>query len=86
MSSKNQEETELFCMIAWQIWNARNDLYFEKITVSPELCSKRAKDLYSEFKKANEAGNRDNDRRRQAKWVPSDQQMIKINVDAAVNI
>lgn len=83
--SKTKEEVELLCMCAWQIWCARNDFYFEKIIVSPELCYKRACDMLHEFRKAS------HDpiiraRREDVRWYPPDPGVIKINVDAAIKI
>lgn len=54
--------------------------------MSPDLCAKRAKDLYSEYKNANETGHQDRVRSRNAKGIPPEQQVIKVNVDATVNI
>lgn len=84
-SKKNQDEADLLCVCAWQIWNARNDFCFEKVSVSPELVFKRASDLLMEFKKANDDIRKVHDRRTSSKWCPPVQQVIKINVDAAVN-
>lgn len=80
------DEVELFCVCAWQIWYVRNDLYFEKVYVSPELCYKRAHDMLSEYRKANYFESKAPHDRRHAHWVSPSHDTIKINVDAAVNM
>lgn len=85
IEQKNQKEVELFSVCAWQIWCARNDLYFENLYVSPELCFKRAKDMLSEYRKANIPEPKEHYRRQKARWVPLDHDTIKINVCTCLN-
>lgn len=85
MENKNQREVELFGVCAWQVWCARNDLCFEKIYISPDLCHKKAVDLLTEYKKANERECTGSAHRENARWVAPVQGTIKINVDASVN-
>lgn len=86
LQQTKMEDFELFCVCAWQIWCARNDLYFEKISITPELCFKRAYDMLVEFRKANVLDIKNSTPRGKPKWIPPANQIIKVNVDAAVNI
>lgn len=85
MELKSKEEVELFSVCAWQIWNARNELCFEKTVIAPELCFKRACDILAEYKSANRLNSVTRAKRDAAKWEPPAHGTIKINVDAAVN-
>lgn len=81
----NQETLELFSVIAWQIWGARNELIFEKIATPPDLCYKKAVDHLLKYRKANYKIPANRPSRLNAKWEPPSVGHIKINVDAAIN-
>lgn len=83
---KSQLEAELFGVLAWQIWSSRNDFIFEKISISPELCFKKAYDILVEYNKATEGSFEEKACRRHVKWSSPDPSTIKVNVDAAVNM
>lgn len=82
---QHHNQVELFAVGAWQIWSARNDLVFEKITTVPDLCVKRTHDILNEFKKACVDNPYLKQRRDASKWISPPRSVIKVNVDAAVN-
>lgn len=85
VNNKVHPSLELICMCAWQIWKARNDLWFEKILIHPNMCFFRAKDLLDEYGKTNvKLGHVK--ARREAKWSRPPEGFVKINIDAAVDI
>lgn len=86
MARRQQSEVEKFAICAWQIWCARNELCFEKVYISPDLCSRRASDLLLEYRRANSPDVSVQSRRSNAKWIPPEFGSVKVNVDAAINL
>lgn len=82
---KQEEEISLIGVCAWQIWCARNDLYFEKTLIDPVLCFKRAVHILAEYTKAINGVKRDSPRKSSSQWCAPDRGTIKVNVDAAIN-
>lgn len=78
MDHKSQREVELFGVCAWQVWSARNEFWFDKVYVAPDLCYKRAVDLLEQYKKANAAASSSSSRRESAKWCPPPDEFIKL--------
>lgn len=60
---------ELIRTCVWQIWGARNEVCFDKISIHPSSCYARACDLLSEYGKAN-ARVSCSMARAKAKWLP----------------
>lgn len=85
MDHGNKEMLELFGVIAWQIWGARNELIFDKTSTPADLCFKKAVDHLAEFRKANLKAPIEGRSRRNAKWEPPSADHIKVNVDATIN-
>lgn len=86
INNRTKSEVELWSVIAWQIGCARNELIFEKVYTSPELFFKKAIDLLQEYKLPTAGTYKVRVCKNKVRWVPPDQNLIKINVDAAVNV
>lgn len=84
MSEANPLNIDLLAMLLWQIWFARNELWFEKVYTSREVCYKRAKDGIIDYQKWNNIV-RTKSHRVQSKWSKPDPGKVKINFDASIN-
>lgn len=84
--ANHHEILEIVSVCAWQVWCARNELYFENSMLSPTSCFKRASDMLDEYKNANAAARHDTKCRAPSKWCAPEQDSVKLNVDAAVNV
>lgn len=82
MHQQQQKDIDLLGVVAWQIWYARNDLNFEKIHITPELCFKKSTDLLEEYKKATDSVRMQRASRDNVRWTPPEQHCVKVNVDA----
>ena len=51
MEKLSQKELEMWAMVAWSIWNARNRLYFEASQTSPHAILKSAETLLEDYQR-----------------------------------
>lgn len=75
----------MLATLLWQVWFVRNELCFEKIYSSPEVCFKRARDGLKDYQRWNGTTNPKKICRDKAKWCKPHETYIKINFDAALN-
>ncbi|CAO2826257.1 unnamed protein product [Amaranthus hypochondriacus] len=79
------DTAELLATLLWQIWFARNELCFEKVYTSPEVCLRRARDGLMEYQRWNINTYRQQVHRKNAKWCKPTGSVVKLNFDAATN-
>lgn len=84
MNDLDSFNTDLFVVLLWQIWFARNELCFEKVYSSPEVCYKRAKDGLMEYHKWNKSVTKKRQRELSKGCKPSKGSVI-VNFDASIN-
>ena len=81
------KEFQLFIMISWQVWAARNSHFHDNFWTSAEKVVDGIVKWFDEFisviglKPKNDTNRTDDDR-----WIPQDKGKFLINVDAATNI
>lgn len=77
-------DAELLADLLWQISFTRNELCFEKLYSSLEVCIKRARDGLMEYQRWNGSARRHKISRDHVKWCSPSSNYIKVNFDAAL--
>ncbi|KNA21863.1 hypothetical protein SOVF_039330 [Spinacia oleracea] len=68
------------------MWKTRNDLLFQNICLSPDVCCTKATDMLQEYHKVWISPSTSPSARTNAKWEPPNQGVLKVNFDAAINL
>lgn len=53
LTCSNMVGSQLFCVILWKLWDARNQMVFNNIKTDPSLIAQTAHEYVSEFNLAN---------------------------------
>lgn len=83
----SKPDLELFAVIAWWIWNNRNDAKIGKIPLRGELLVGKAQDWLQDFATTHMSSPKVSPLsqvvEQHVKWWPPKEQFVKLNVDAA---
>ncbi|GLT48817.1 hypothetical protein SLA2020_224160 [Shorea laevis] len=83
-----KEQLELFCVLCWKIWTARNDLLWNGKAVNPQLIIGQSLHFLDEHKRVTilKGGATPTRSRTSSRWTPPLDDAVKINVDGALSL
>ena len=87
-SRARKGEAELMVVYCWMIWFAMNNFIFEGKKLWPRISVAKAESVleaYQRVRKAESAKVSPDRRANQQRWMPPPENVLKLNVDAAIN-
>ena len=84
MCMEKSHPTDLFAMLAYQIWFRRNKLRMGEEVADLKLINSMARDALQEFQQANTTPPKPPPTRSPTKWIPPPTEWVKANFDGVV--
>ncbi|GLT73739.1 hypothetical protein SLA2020_455770 [Shorea laevis] len=81
------EQLELFCVLCWKIWHARNELLWNGKSVNPRHIIEHSLHFLADYRRATllKGGAKPSRNRNGTRWTPPLADCVKINIDAALS-